>query len=92
SNNYVTLSYVWGDVNFFTTNQENLERLQAPGAFSHISLPKTIRDALILIEELRERYCWVDSLCIVQDDQKAKYVEIENMSVIFVNSSFTITA
>ena len=92
SNDYVTLSYVWGNITFFTINQENLERLQAPGAFSHIALPRTIRDALTLIEKLGERYCWVDSLCIVQDDRKAKYTEIENMSAIFANSSFTIIA
>ena len=92
SNDYVALSYVWGNVTFFTTNRENIERLQTPGAFADITLPKTIQDALVFTKKVGERYCWVDALCIVQDDRAAKYAEIENMSSIFANASFTIIA
>ncbi|PVH95793.1 HET-domain-containing protein [Periconia macrospinosa] len=89
---YVALSYVWGKKPFFTTNKGNVSSLQRPGALSRAPLPQTISDALLVVEKIRERYCWIDALCIVQDDSRAKYAEIENMSAIFANASLTIIA
>jgi hypothetical protein len=33
-------------------------------------LPKTINDAILFMKAMGERYLWVDSLCLVQDDEK----------------------
>ncbi|KUJ11314.1 HET-domain-containing protein [Mollisia scopiformis] len=94
--NYITLSYVWGQVRNFTTTKATLARLQKPGAFIDPKvlekLPNTIKDAINLVEYLGERYLWIDALCIVQDDDEWKYQQIDNMASIFANSHLTIIA
>jgi hypothetical protein len=41
-----------------------------PGALANarVLIPNTILDAITVVRKLRERYLWVDSLCLVQDD------------------------
>lgn len=74
------------------TTRAKLGAYQSPGAFSGLPIPNTIRDALGFVEMLGERFLWVDSLCIVQDDIVFKDTEIRNMSAIFANASLTIVA
>lgn len=73
---YVSLSYVWGQVDITKLLTINLDQLQRPGALGGpaklVSLPKTIRHAMHLTRRLGERYLWVDSLCIVQDDEESQ--------------------
>ena len=45
-----------------------------------------------LTKYLGERYLWVDSLCIPQDDEKLIDTELKNMAYIFYNASLTIVA
>lgn len=45
-----------------------------------------------LTKYLGERYLWVDSLCIPQDDEKLIDTELNNMAYIFYNASLTIVA
>lgn len=92
SNDYVALSYVWGEKSFFTATKDNIDHLQSPGTLSKLQIPTTIRDAFGFTEMLGERYLWVDSLCIVQDDPEAKYAEMSKMSAIFAKASVTIIA
>jgi Heterokaryon incompatibility protein (HET) len=54
--------------------------------------PNTVKDAIDLVESLGERYLWVDSLCIVQDDDEWKCSQINNMASIYANSHLTIIA
>jgi hypothetical protein len=86
------LSYVWGRDIFFTATKDNIRSLQVPRALTTLPIPKTIRDALLFVEKIGERYLWVDALCIVQDDKQAKYSQIEKMSSIYADASFTIIA
>ena len=91
---YIALSYVWGGPQLFTNlrarngilHEENQLPLDAE------LLPKTIRDAIYFVQLLGEKYLWVDSLCIVQDDELQKSVQIANMSNIFSRAYFTIIA
>lgn len=92
---YVALSYVWGGVPSFMTLRENVNQLKVPNSLAEASigcsLPRTVRDAIHFVQRLRERYLWVDTLCIVQDGEQ-KMVEINKMAAIYANASVTIIA
>lgn len=93
---YLALSYVWGKIPTFMTLKENLHQLQLDQALStsEVSsrIPQTIKDAMSLVGILRERYLWVDSLCIVQDEEEQKQDQIIGMASIFANAHITIIA
>ncbi|KAB2102133.1 hypothetical protein AG0111_0g9498 [Alternaria gaisen] len=55
-------------------------------------LPKTFIDAITIVRDLGVRYLWIDSLCIIQDDEDDKSHEIAKMSSIYTNSYITIAA
>ena len=55
-------------------------------------LPKTIQDAIFVTHELGLRFLWVDTFCIVQDDEEEKAREISNMDRIFSEAEITIAA
>lgn len=63
------------------------------------SLPGTVRDAIKITRRLDDhqnglelRYLWVDTLCIVQDDDQDKKVEIQRMQEVYGNAAVTICA
>jgi hypothetical protein len=93
---YVALSYVWGKVLTMKTIQTNLEVLQQNGSLRReeiaSKLTKTVRDAIAITELLHERYLWVDSLCIVQDDKTTSHDQITKMASIYANAALTIVA
>lgn len=45
-------------------------------------LPRTITDAMLLVSRYDERYVWVESLCIMQDDAENKHDQIALMDAI----------
>jgi hypothetical protein len=66
---YVTLSYCWGqcmELNTLMARRSNLEALKT--AVPLLSLPRTIRDAIIVTGKLGIEFLWVDRLCIIQDN------------------------
>lgn len=89
---YAALSYVWGDVKTFQMRRGNIEELRQPGSLSQKQLPKTIRDAILLTRSLRIRYLWVDSVCIVQDDDDLRNIHLNSMAAIYANSYVTFIA
>jgi hypothetical protein len=89
---YLALSYVWGGVPAFRCTLENLEALETPGGLCFEDLPRTIRDAITLASGIGERYIWVDSLCIVQDDEMSKKTQIAAMGSIYRSALATIVA
>lgn len=66
---FVALSYVWGRKATLETNTSNFQELLRPGVLdSRIrsgSVPHTVAHAVHLTQLLKERYLWVDRLCIV---------------------------
>lgn len=92
---YVALSYVWGGTPSFMTLRENVDQLQKPSSLAEsntsVYIPKTIRHAMSFVQRLGERYLWVDTLCIVQDDEQ-KLVDIAKMAAIYANATVTIVA
>lgn len=89
---WVALSYVWGKGQNFVVTEATLLQFQQPGSLSSANLPATIDDAINLTRSLGERYLWVDSLCIVQDDEADKAEFIPQMDSIYGSASVTIIA
>ncbi|KAK4449690.1 heterokaryon incompatibility protein-domain-containing protein [Podospora aff. communis PSN243] len=93
---YLALSYVWGgstQLKLSTTNLSDLmrERSLSKPQYS-TKIPRTIRDAIGLVQALGERYLWVDALCIVQDDEVHTRVQLQAMASIYGNATLTIVA
>ncbi|EHA48579.1 hypothetical protein MGG_00820 [Pyricularia oryzae 70-15] len=63
---YATLSYCWGTDDFIKLGQNNLESflqdIPADG------LPRTLRDAIEIVQKMGIPYIWIDALCIIQDE------------------------
>ncbi|WAO86182.1 HET domain-containing protein [Fusarium falciforme] len=55
-------------------------------------LPQTIKDAVVVTENLGLGYLWVDALCIIQDDESDKACEIDLMGHVYENAQVTIAA
>jgi hypothetical protein len=89
---YAALSYVWGTTNTLLHTKDTSFKLQKPQGVSLQcdSVPKTIRDSMQLVLAIGHRYLWVDSLCIIQDDEEYKMLQISNMDSIYRSASFTI--
>ncbi|KAI4231922.1 MAG: hypothetical protein L6R40_007577 [Gallowayella cf. fulva] len=91
---YVALSYVWGGVATLQNKKAIRKELTKAGALTRRShkLPNTIKDAIELTDNLGERYLWVDSLCIIQDDDEDKALQIAAMDLIYSSAILTIAA
>ncbi|KAI8655482.1 HET-domain-containing protein [Fusarium keratoplasticum] len=87
---YICLSYCWGAkqpvVTTTATLGSHLQELPVD------QLPTTIKDALHVTERLGFEYLWIDALCIVQDSDDDKAVEVSKMHEVYQNSSLTICA
>lgn len=72
----------------------NVAEFLVPGGLSTLAetFPRSIRETITLVSELGERYLWIDSLCIVQDDETVKHGQVTNTDAIYGNASFTIIA
>ncbi|KAG8214248.1 heterokaryon incompatibility protein-domain-containing protein [Butyriboletus roseoflavus] len=89
---YVALSYVWGIASAFRHLLENTRDLRKKNSLHSFPIPATIRDAITLVRAIGERYLWVDSLCIIQDDSKMQQAEMMRMGSIYSKALFTIIA
>lgn len=93
---YVALSYVWGRSleKPYVTTEYNVMAHVMPGGLATVwsKLPRTIQDAILLVSRLGERYLWVDSLCIAQDDRRSWYNNAKAMHLIYGHAYFTICA
>jgi Heterokaryon incompatibility protein (HET) len=91
---YTCLSYVWGGVHLLELNLNTVSRLRQVNGIADDDddVPQTIRDAILGCIALGECYLWVDSLCIQQDNEALRAVEIQKMDDIYMGAVFTIAA
>ena len=91
---YIALSYVWGGPQPFQNVTSRRKFLYKPHSISvdDEAIPRTICDAIRLVANLGERYIWVDSLCICQDEVENKMSQIMNMGNIYSQALLTIIA
>lgn len=94
---YAALSYVWGRQKFFTTMMANVADLERAGSLEEREylkqIPQTIKDAMQVAREVGIRYLWVDSLCIVQDDNTGKKLDtIKKMDLVYSAAHLVVVA
>lgn len=65
---YFTLSHCWGSHLPLRLTKDNIRSLS--NSSSVCDLPKTYQDSLTVVNSLGYKYMWIDSLCIVQDDEQ----------------------
>jgi hypothetical protein len=91
---YCALSYVWGKPSqeWLTLTKKNRQFLTDENALVNARIPQTIRDALKVTRKLGERYLWVDSLCIVQNDPVSQKTLIDVMDMVYASAVVTLVA
>ncbi|EGO51520.1 hypothetical protein NEUTE1DRAFT_132434 [Neurospora tetrasperma FGSC 2508] len=89
---YLTLSHCWGppEKRPATTTRASLVANMNRILFS--SLPKTFQDAVEITRRLGQRYLWIDSLCIIQDDEADWAHEASLMAKVYTHSYCTLAA
>ncbi|KAI8713021.1 hypothetical protein NCS52_01245200 [Fusarium sp. LHS14.1] len=87
---YCALSYCWGGDQKTKATKETLPQLQDGIALD--KLPATLQDAVTTTHGLGLRYLFVDSLCILQDDEEDIHTQIAQMSEIYSEAAVTILA
>ncbi|KAL8909783.1 MAG: hypothetical protein Q9171_004902 [Xanthocarpia ochracea] len=89
---YVALSYVWGPATKPSLTRETLSQCSYPGGLKDLMIPRTISDAIQLVKYIGKRHLWVDSMCIVQDDENDKKQQLTIMDSIYTNAEFVLVA
>jgi hypothetical protein len=87
---YIALSHCWGTKPMLKTTIETLQARLSRIPIS--SLPRTLRDAVVICRKLGVRYLWIDSLCIIQDSKEYWRQEAAQMSRVYKNAFITISA
>jgi len=91
---YATLSHCWGDPHnrpLSTTDQTLPSRQRG---IEDEALPKTFRHAVHVCRELGIEYIWIDSLCIIQEQETQEdwAKEAPRMGLVYGNSTLNISA
>ncbi|KAL7916464.1 heterokaryon incompatibility domain-containing protein [Trichoderma velutinum] len=92
---YMTLSHRWGNSPSIILNSITAPTLldsNIPLELLESSNAKLFRHAMYVTRCLGIRYLWIDSMCIMQDDDSEKAKEIALMGEIYYNSSLNISA
>ncbi|KAI0182702.1 heterokaryon incompatibility protein-domain-containing protein, partial [Xylaria flabelliformis] len=63
---YLTMSHRWGSYQPIRLDKKTIHEFSNPTPVS--KLPKTYQHALTVAHDLSFRYIWIDSLCILQDE------------------------
>lgn len=89
---YAALSYTWGSRKQYCLTKQNVHMLETIGSLSGAKpvLRTILVDSMKVCTALGIRYIWVDSLCIIQDDEASKHTQIQNMDVIYAKAYITL--
>ncbi|KAI1330172.1 heterokaryon incompatibility protein-domain-containing protein [Xylariaceae sp. FL0255] len=89
---FTALSYVWGSSTIGLLTKSTLADFSRPGGLTDNKLPRTILETMVLLAELAERYVWVDSACIIQDDFTDKRKYLPMMGDIYHHAALVVIA
>lgn len=87
---YAALSHCWGNANRLILEKNNIADLH-----KHISiseLPTTYREGICVSLALGISYIWIDSLCIIQDDEEDWDKEAAMMKDVFEHCAINVSA
>lgn len=87
---YLTLSHCWGSSEHTKLLKENHSDFLKFSPNSR--LPKTYQDALIVTASLGFQYIWIDSLCIIQNDNADWKTQASTMGAIYKYAQCNIAA
>lgn len=90
---YAALSHCWGESEHWPQCLTTLDTLR--DRMEHIAwstIPQTFRQAILFTRRLGLEYIWIDSVCIIQRDEKDWEAESVLMQSVYSNAYVTITA
>ncbi|KAF2844606.1 HET-domain-containing protein [Plenodomus tracheiphilus IPT5] len=89
---YATLSHCWGPANHhpICTSKATLSDRMLRIQFEDLSM--TFKDAVKICRDLDQKYLWIDSLCIIQDDGEDWAQQAAAMASIYGGSHVTLAA
>ena len=87
---YLTISHCWGNVERFKLMKDNLDMLRR-GVPVH-KLCKNFQDAIYITRQLGYKYLWIDSLCIIQDDEEDWRRESVLMATVYGHATLNLAA
>jgi hypothetical protein len=87
---FAALSHCWGVGKHLITTKSSLVKHKRNIPMP--SLPKTFRDAVAICRSLGIYYCWIDSLCIIQDDEKDWEEESHKMGSVYQYAHLVLSA
>ncbi|KIX95530.1 uncharacterized protein Z520_08650 [Fonsecaea multimorphosa CBS 102226] len=87
---YVALSHCWGLSHRITTTKKTYADHREGIPLE--DLPATFQQAVTITRELGVPYLWIDSLCIIQDDEFDWETEASRMGFVYFSSYLTLSA
>jgi hypothetical protein len=90
---YICLSHCWG------TGPVPLRTTRSPDTFTQYqqsiefaALPRTFQEVVLFTRRLFIQYLWIDSLCIIQDDEEDWREQSALMAKVYSNALLTVAA
>lgn len=90
SRRYVALSHCWGSGPSYSARVNTVAGFRT--AIDFTLLPRSFQDAVLVSRGLNVRYLWIDSLCIIQNDQDDWNHETARMQQVFSNATCVLAA
>lgn len=87
---YLTLSHCWGQTEVIKLTTATIDSMQ--DGISIPELPVLYQDAITVCKQLEIRYLWIDSLCIIQDQELDWTREIAAMGKVYSNALCNVEA
>ncbi|KAK8156512.1 heterokaryon incompatibility protein-domain-containing protein [Phyllosticta citrichinensis] len=89
---YTTLSHCWGSeaAKPLRTLKTNIASMRE--SIDWDKIPRTFKDAITITRSLSLEYIWIDSLCIIQDDNDDWKEQSAQMATVYSNSYLNIAA
>lgn len=87
---YIALSHCWGGVQPVRSLTTNIAAFQQRIEFDHLSA--VLQDAVTTARKFGVSYIWIDSLCIIQDDNADWAAHAQQMDRIYENAILVIAA